>query len=72
LPSNISTPPLDPIFVTVKEAARLLGISPWSCYQLLKSDEIDSRYIGRRRLVVLASLTEYAANAPVEKPGESA
>lgn len=51
---------LDPIFVSVKEAARVLSISPWVCYQLLDQKKIQSRYQGRRRLVVVDSLREYA------------
>lgn len=60
----------EPIFVTVKEAARLLGVSPWTCYQLLKSDDIESRYIGRRRLIPLIALMEYAACLPTEPAKE--
>jgi excisionase family DNA binding protein len=63
----------DPIFVTVKEGARLLGISPWTCYQLLKTGGLESRYIGRRRLIPLAALTTYAEGLPTEpEPKESA
>ena len=62
LPPSDQTPP--PIFVSVKQAATMLGISPWSCYQLLDSDKIDSRYHGRRRLVSVESLRHYAENLP--------
>lgn len=55
---------LTPIFTSVKEAARLLSISPWSLYQLLDTGAIDSRYQGRRRLVVVSSLYEYANRLP--------
>lgn len=55
---------LDPIFVSVKQAARALNISPWSCYQLLDAQKIESRYQGRRRLVVVESLRAYAAALP--------
>lgn len=58
---------IDPIFVSVKEAARALNISTWSCYQLLDENKIDSRYQGRRRLVDVASLREYARNLPTER-----
>jgi excisionase family DNA binding protein len=59
------TPALpDPIFVTVKEAARLLSLTPWSVYRLLDTGVIDSRYQGRRRLVRLASLRTYADGLP--------
>lgn len=62
---------LPPIFVSVKEAARALNISPWVCYQLLDAKKIDSRYQGRRRLVLVESLREYAKNLP-EYPEKSA
>lgn len=55
-----------PIFISVKQAAHRLGISPWSCYQLLDEKKIDSRYHGRRRLVRVDSLIAYADNLPTE------
>lgn len=62
-----------PIFVSVKQAADMLAISPWSTYQLLESGDIESRYMGRRRLVSVASLHEYAAALPTkEQKGETA
>ncbi|MGH3355137.1 MAG: helix-turn-helix domain-containing protein [Nocardioidaceae bacterium] len=59
---------IDPIFVSVKEAARILGISPWVCYQLLDKGGIESRYHGRRRLVSYQSLVEYADRLPEHPP----
>jgi hypothetical protein len=57
----------DRIFVSVKEAANMLGgITPWQVYRLLDAQEIESRYIGKRRMVVLESLREYAANLPTQ------
>lgn len=61
-------PELDPIFISVKEAARMLGVSTWTLYQLLDSQTIASQYHGRKRLVVLASLREYAAGLPTSRP----
>lgn len=59
---------VDPIFLSVKAAAQMLALSPWTCYQLLEAKAIASVYQGRRRLVVLASLREYAANLPTLRP----
>lgn len=59
---------VDPIFVTVKEAARILGVSTWTLYQRLDQQAIASRYDGRKRLVVLKSLREYAAALPEVAP----
>ena len=55
--------------MSVKDAAKALAISPWSCYQLLDAGQIDSRYQGRRRLVSVASLREYAERLPTEPTG---
>lgn len=62
---NTETDSLAPIFVSVKQAAQMLGLSTWVCYQLLDAQKIESRYQGRRRLVVVSSLREYANNLPV-------
>lgn len=51
---------IDPIFVSVAQAAKALNISPWSCYQLLKDQRIRSAKHGTRRLVYVDSLREYA------------
>lgn len=50
---------LDPLLITVKEAAGVLSITPWSVYRLLDDQKIESRYQGRRRYVVVSSLHEY-------------
>ena len=62
-----TTSSLDPILVSVKDAAGALGITTWSIYQLLRENKIDSRYHGKRRLIVVESLREYAAKLPTEK-----
>lgn len=59
---------LTPIFVSVKEAAQILGLTTWTVYQLLDKEVIDSRYQGRRRLVSYESLREYAESLPTKAP----
>lgn len=59
---------LDPIYVSVKEAARMLGVSTWLMYQRLDAQAIESRYEGRKRLVVVESLRKYAAGLPEVAP----
>lgn len=58
----------EPIFVSVNEAARLLSLTPWSVYKLCDNGQLDTRYHGRRRLVLLASLRAYADGLPTEAP----
>ena len=72
MPESPTEGSITPIFVSVKEAARLLNISPWVCYQLLDEKKIDSRYQGRRRLVQVESLREYAQNLPSEREDKPA
>lgn len=55
---------LEPIFISVKQTADMLGVTPAHVYYILDRQEIESRYIGRRRLVVLKSLRAYAENLP--------
>lgn len=65
----------EPILLSVKDAAKVLGLSTWSMYQLLEKQAIESRYHGTRRLVVMSSLREYAESLPTtrdEEGGESA
>lgn len=61
-----------PIFVSVAEAAKALSLSPFTVYQLLDAGEIECRYKGRRRLVVVDSLRAYALALPTEPPAASA
>ena len=58
----------DPIFVSVAEAARILALSPRAVYALLDQQVIESRYMGRKRLVSYAALVEYAAGLPTSAP----
>lgn len=55
---------IKPIFYSVKEAAQVLGLSTWAVYKLLDAQAIESRYHGKRRLVVVESLESYATNLP--------
>ncbi|WP_370291536.1 helix-turn-helix domain-containing protein [Nocardioides sp.] len=54
----------DRIFISAAEAAAVLNITTWSIYRLLDSGEIESRYFGRRRLVVRESVQRFAASLP--------
>jgi len=51
-----------PIFVTVRDAGLVLGVKPWSVYQLIKDNEIESvKKENGRRAVLYSSLEDYAA-----------
>lgn len=64
--------PLAPILASVKDAAEILGgITTWQVYRLLEAGELESRYIGKRRMVVMDSLRTYVEQLPTTR-GESA
>lgn len=54
----------DAISVSVKEAAELVGCSAFTMYGLLNSGAIEGRYLGRKRLVLYASLRAYVEGLP--------
>ena len=59
---------IDPISISVKDAAAALGVSPMQIYRLCDKQAIESVYLGRKRLVLVTSLREYAANLPTSAP----
>lgn len=71
MPTQHSTTATEPIFVSVKEMARLLGISRNKAYGLLKRGLIDSRYLDGRRQVCLSSVHDFAAALPTEPAARS-
>lgn len=58
---------ITPIFVSVQETADMLNLTPWSIYRLLDAGDIKSQYKGKRRLVLLTSVHEYAEALPTER-----
>lgn len=55
------------IFVSVKDAAAMLGLSKNQTYDLLNEGAIESRYFRRRRLIPLDSLRSFAEALPTER-----
>jgi len=48
-----------PVMISVEGAAALLGIGRTLAYQLVLTQELRSVKVGRRRLVIRASIEEY-------------
>jgi len=59
---------IDPIYISIKEAADALGVNPMTIYRLCDKQLIENRYQGRKRLVSVESLREYAADLPTTPP----
>lgn len=51
----------NPISVSVDEAAARLGISRMTIYRLIRTDQLRTLKVGRRRLVRVAELERFAA-----------
>ena len=49
-------PELQPITVTIPVGCRVSGLGRSTIYRLLDAGEIDSVKVGKRRLIILASL----------------
>lgn len=56
---------IPPIFISAKKAAEMLAITPWSIYKLCDEGQLVSQYHGKRRLIRLSSVQEYADNLPM-------
>ncbi|MEQ9661532.1 MAG: helix-turn-helix domain-containing protein [Parasphingopyxis sp.] len=50
---------MDPKLLSIADAARTLGVGRSKAYQLIKDGEIEAVHVGRRRLVVVASIERF-------------
>lgn len=57
----------DPISVDVKGAGELVGLSERRIRDLCNDGKVDSRYEGRKRLVLVDSLRDYIRSLPMER-----
>ncbi|GLY78472.1 helix-turn-helix domain-containing protein [Actinoallomurus iriomotensis] len=48
----------EPAVLTVDEAAERLRVSRWTVYNLIRSNQLRTVKIGRRRLITAAAITE--------------
>ena len=49
------------LVLTVDEAAERLRVSRWTLYNLIRSNQLRTVKIGRRRLIPVAALADYLA-----------
>ena len=62
VPAPQSAPYDDRVYVSIAEAVRLIGLSRTKIYELIKHGELDTRKVGKRRLVVRASIGVLGSN----------
>lgn len=58
--------PLPRLFVSVADAAKILGISRTFAYELVAAGEIPTKQFGSRKLVPIAALERMATDAADE------
>jgi len=56
----------EPLLVTKREAARLLGVSESTIDNLIRSEQLPTRQVRSRRLIEYAALRELATGETVE------
>jgi excisionase family DNA binding protein len=61
-----------PLLLTAEEAATALRIGRTRMYDLLGAGDVDSVFIGRKRLVPVEALREYVARLRAEAAADTA
>lgn len=56
--------PQPPLCISATEAARILGVSRWTVYELARKGEIPTRSLGRRILIDREPFLDYVAALP--------
>ena len=55
---------IEPMFVSVRDAAKILAESPWTIRDKLRRKVLAGKKSGRRTLVVMASIRAHAESLP--------
>ena len=64
--SKFSDPP-EPLLISIKDAAKLVGLSEWSVEDLLRRGIYRAKKAGRRTLIEFASVKAHTAALPSAK-----
>jgi excisionase family DNA binding protein len=57
---------MEPIAVSINDAAKALGLGRTSIYQMIANGRLEAFRLGRRRLVTVASIRRLAAQAAAQ------
>ena len=57
----------DITLLSMKQVMKCLNVSQWVYYRLIRSGELPTVYLGKRRMVRLKTLREYLEGAESEK-----
>jgi hypothetical protein len=56
---NVTELPMEPLLISLKDAAPIIGLSYYGFYELVEAGTIPTVYQGRRRYVTPQTLREY-------------
>jgi excisionase family DNA binding protein len=59
---------MEPISITVAAARQALGIGTTKIYELIGSGKLETIKVGRRRLILMASIKRFTASATISQP----
>jgi excisionase family DNA binding protein len=63
---------MDPIFLPIPDACRILGVGRSKLYQLIAAGEITTRKIGRKTLIPREEIASFAARLTASKGKQAA
>lgn len=58
---------MEPVLVSIADAARMLGIGRTKAYSLIQEQALDTVLIGTRRLVTIASINRLVEAAQISE-----
>lgn len=61
---NVTELPMEPLLISLKDAAPIIGLSYYGFYELIEAGTIPSVYQGRRRYVTPQALRTYVDSLP--------
>lgn len=67
---NVTELPMEPLLISLKDAAPIIGLSYYGFYELVEAGTIPTVYQGRRRYVTPQTLREYVDALPTSSPAD--
>lgn len=63
-----NTAPIAPVAATIHDAGKILGVQRSTIYKLMEAGAIDSIKVGKRRLVIVASIHRFVEAQKIASP----
>ena len=66
----VSELPMEPLLISLKDAAKIVGLKYYGFYELVEKNIIPTTYQGRRRYVTPQDLRDYVKSLPTTGPAD--